>query len=158
MTYQSVGPVRFEPVTNVTATNSTEVGTRCTENGVEYVYVYNDGGSSILSGYGAVLQSGASGMSVTVSSVTSADFCVGVAVNTLTTATYGWLATRGIVAIEAGTTIASRGNFELGGNGTFDPHSNTSGGTLPGAISPFVGQALAEIVTGASGNAYISCL
>lgn len=164
MAFDGVGPVIFKGgVSNVTSTlgaNDPEVGARRWDGGREYVFVYNDGGEDIDPGLGAVLQSGATGYSVTVSSVTSNDLCVGVCRNaTLTTGTYGWLVTKGITPVEMIATsgsVSAGGLLELGANGAFAPYSNTSGGTLPGAISPQIGKALEAIVSSASGSAYIS--
>ena len=95
-------------------------------------------------------------MSVSVSAVTSADIVVGVCRNaTLTTGTYGWLVTKGITSIQMGATsgsVASRGLVEIGANGVFVPTSLTTGN-----LAPAVGQALAAIVSSASGSAYVSC-
>jgi hypothetical protein len=153
MAYQGVAPIFFGAVTDVSTTKAVDIGTERIENGVAYTYVYNDCNSSILTGNGVVLQSGASGMSVTVSSVTSADFLMGVAVNTITTGAYGWVVTRGITNVEMKTTsgsVAAGGLLELGANGEFVPVSNTTGN------GPVVGKALGAIVSGASGSAFIS--
>jgi hypothetical protein len=159
MSFQGIAPIRFGSVSMVTATlgpNDPEVGTRTTVNGRDYVFVYNEGGTTISQGMGAVIFSTASGYSVTVSSVTSADICVGVCYHAdIATTKYGWLVTKGIVPVEmmntAGT-VAAQGLIEIAGNGLFAPVSNTTGNKAPA-----VGKALAEIVSNASGAAYISC-
>jgi len=158
MSFYSADPVRFYGPSHVTATLGSkhpEVGTRAHIDGRDYVWVYNDGGEDIDPGLGAVLQSGATGMSVTVSAVTSADVVVGVCYHaTLTTGTYGWLLTKGIGKIEAGATsatIASRGLAHIADNGYWVPVSNTTGNIAPANV-----QALEEIVSNASGSAYIS--
>ena len=151
--YTSVGPISFEPVTAVTATPSVEVGVQRVEGSNHYVYVYNDCASTIPTALGAVLQSGATGYSVTVSSVTSFDVLVGVAVNTIAVGGYGWLLTKGITSVKMGATsgtVASLGLLELGANGLFVPQSNTTGN------GPVVGKALAAIVSSATGSAFIS--
>jgi len=153
---QSLSPVAFESVSAVTATNTVELGTRRTVSGNEYVYVYNDGGSDINPGYAAVPAAGTTSYSCTVSATTSADIVFGVCKHTtLTTATYGWLLTRGYVNIEtnaASGTVTTGTLIEVGANGDFSPVSNTTGN-----LSPAVGKALDTIVTGASGSAYVSC-
>lgn len=157
MSFNSVGPICFEPVSAVTATPSVALGTKRTEAGFDYLYVYNDGGANIASGHGAVLQSGVSGMSVTVSSVTGTGALIGVAVNTLTTGTYGWLLTRGITNIEVNTTsgsVAAGDSLVLGANGMWNRAQGTSGATA-GVAAVVYGQALAAIESGASGSAYI---
>lgn len=143
----------FEGVSNVTATNSVEVGMQRIDGDEEYRYVYNAGNSQINPGNGCVL-SAVTGYSVTVSSTTSADFLVGVVKHaTLTTGTYGWVVTRGFTSVEMGGTsgtVAAGGLIELGDDGEFYPVSNTT------ANGPVVGKAMAEIVSSASGQAYIS--
>lgn len=158
MSFYGVGPVRFGSISMVTATrgaNDPDVGTRIYDNGREYVFAYNDGNSQISVGKGAVLQSGATGMSVTVSSVTSADMPVGVCYHaTLTTGTYGWLLTRGIGKIQAGATsgtFAAQQLADIADNGFWTPVSNTTGNKAPARV-----QALEAIVSSAVGAAYIS--
>jgi hypothetical protein len=155
MAFYGVAPIAFEPVTAVTATPSVEVGTERQEGSNRYIYVYNDCNSSIPTAVGAVLQSGATGMSVTLSSVTSADLLIGVAVNTLTTGTYGWLVTRGITSVKMGATsgtVAAGDLIHLADNGLFVPVSNATG-----SKDNVAGKALAAIVSSATGSAFISC-
>lgn len=155
MTYQGVAPIFFHDVTDVSSTPKVDVGTQRVEGLNHYIYVYNDGGADITTGLGAVLQSGATGASVTVSSVTSADFLMGVAVNTLTTGTYGYLLARGIGTVQmkagASATVAAGGLIEVAANGFFAPVSNTTGNAAPAC-----GKALAAITSGTSGSAFIS--
>lgn len=143
----------FEGVSNVTATNSVEVGAERKVGDELYRYVYNAGNSQINPGNGAVL-SAVTGYSVTVSSTTSADFLVGVCKHsTLTTGTYGWLCTKGFTSVEMGGTsgtVAAGGLIELGDDGEFYPVSNTT------ANGPVVGKAMEEIVSSASGQAFIN--
>jgi len=157
MAFYSDSPVRMFGVSHVTAAlgaNHPAVGTRMNAAGREYVWVYNAGGEDIDPGLGAVLVAGATDMSCTVSAVTSADIVVGVCRNaTLTTGTYGWLVTKGITNIEmdgTSATVAAGGMVEIADNGTFVNVSNTTGN------GPVLGKALAEIVSNASGSAYIS--
>ena len=159
MSFYGADPVLFEGVSGVTATpggNDVGIGYRRTEGGKGYLKVYNDCNSDINPGYGVVLSSGVSGYSISVTSVTSADIVVGVAQSTtMTTGTYGWVVTKGITAVEMGATsgsVASLGLIEIGAAGVFVPVSN-----ITGVKSPAVGQALAAIVSSASGNAYVSC-
>lgn len=159
MGYYSSDPIRYLGVSNVVSSLESkypELGTRFVEDGREYVFVYNGGESDINPGYGAVIQTAATNMSVTVSAVTSADIVVGVCRNaTLTTGTYGFLVTRGITPVEmaaAAGTVAARGLIEIGANGVFVPVSNTSGNKAPA-----IGIALTATVSSASGEAYICC-
>ena len=156
--YNEVGPVLFEGVSGVTATpgpNDGELGFRRWKNGKEYLRVYNDCNSTIPPGYGVVLQSGVSGYSITLSSVTSADLICGVSQSTsMPTGNYGWVVTKGITAIEMGATsasVAAGALCELGANGLFVTVSNTTGNKAPSVV-----KALAAIVSNASGSAYVS--
>lgn len=159
MSFYGQSPIRFGSVSMVTATlgnNDPEVGTRVTEASGEYLFVYNGADSSAPVGFGMVVQTASTGFSCTITSVTSADICVGVVKHAaITTGTYGWLLTRGYCTVEmlaTSGTVAERGLLELGAAGLFAPVSNTTGNKAPA-----VGIALAEIVTGASGSAYIRC-
>lgn len=155
MTAYNVGPVVFGGVSMVTATlgpNDPELGTTTRFGDEEYVFVYNAGNSQISPAYGATV-SAVSGYSVTVSSVTDVDLLVGVCRHaTLTTATYGWLVTKGFVQIQMGTdnSMAAGGLVGLGVDGKFAPKSLSTG--VP---APAFGKAMAAIASGASGTAYI---
>lgn len=107
-----------ESVSAVTATPSVELGCRRTDSGNDYVYVYNGGGSQITQGYGAVLTA-CSNYTVSVSSAADARECfLGVAANaTLTTATYGWLMTRGFAKLQLANTQATGIMLCVGANG-----------------------------------------
>jgi len=148
MAFQGLDPILFESVSNVTASlgdRSPELGTRVIKDGVEYMFVYNAGGEQISPGYGCVHNSATAGFSVTVSSVSSADVLVGVCHHaTLTTDTYGWVATKGVVPVEVPDAASALGQLELEGNGAFVP-----------GTARVCGKALAAIASGASGNAYI---
>ncbi len=120
----SLSPVCFEPVSQVTLTPSVQLGTVRGDAGVGYVYVYNDGNSQISQGQFAVLagtNSLSSGYSVTVTNAASQAGgmkVVGVAHNaTLSTGSYGWLATKGIVlaALDASTVSMNAGDVVVAG-------------------------------------------
>lgn len=99
LSYHSL-PAEAESVSNVTLTPSVDLGTVRVVNGEEYVYVYNDSNTSLPVGYGAVM-SGNTGMSVTVSSATYFNACIGVVKHaTMASLTYGWLLTRGFSNIK----------------------------------------------------------
>jgi len=158
MAFYSADPVLFYGPSHVTATLGSkhpEVGTRAHVAGRDYVWAYNDCNSDINPGFGCVLQSAATGMSVSVSAVTSADIVVGVCYHsTLTTGTYGWLLTRGIGKAEMNATsgtVAAKDLLEIGANGDWQKVSNTTANFAPAA-----GCALEAIVSSASGAAYFS--
>lgn len=95
-------PAEVESVSNVTLTNSVDLGTVRIFGGEEYLYVYNDGGgASIPVGYACVIASGNSGYSVSVSGNTFFNAPMGfVKHTTLTTAQYGWVLTRGFTQVK----------------------------------------------------------
>jgi len=141
-----------ESVSAVTATNSVEVGTERRVGDECYVYAYNAGNSQIPPSYGAVC-SAVSGYSVTLSSITSVDFLMGVVKHsTFTTGTYGWLMTRGFcqVEMEADNSAAAGQILALAADGEFALKSNSTG--YP---TPAVGKTMGAIASGASGTAYI---
>lgn len=149
------GPIGFGSISMVTATlgaNDPEVGTMRREGDEEYVFVYNAGNSQIPPSYAAVV-SAVSGYSVTLSSVTSVDFPVGVVKHaTLTTGTYGWLMTRGFcqVEMEADNSAAAGQLLALAADGEFALKSNSTG--YP---TPALGKTMEAIASGASGTAFL---
>ncbi len=167
MANETISPVRFGSTTFSTAgaaagtpgsgpgPNDPQLGDFCEESGKRWVFVYNDGGASAAVGCAFVLNSAATGYSVTVSSVTSADFAIGVVQNaTFLTGTYGWIMVRGIGVAKmmtASGTVAARQNLELAANGLFYGASNTTGNGL------CFGQSISAIVSTAVGAAFITC-
>jgi len=167
MTFYSQNPVLFYGISHVTATLSSkhpEVGTRITHDGEEYVWAYHDCNSDIAPSYMVQLQSGATGMSVTITNTTNTGLPVGIVKHaTLTTNTYGWLLTRGHATVEMTAnsgTVAVNGYLTVGANGTAAPSlvqtalTTTDGATIE-TMQP-IGQAMAAIVSSASGSAYVS--
>jgi hypothetical protein len=143
----------FESVSQVTSTNSVEVGTRRRSGDEEYIYVYNAGNSELPPTYAAVV-SAVSGYSVTISSVTSVDFAVGVCKHsTLTTGQYGWLMVKGWcqVEMEADNSAAAGQILALAADGEFALKSNSTG--YP---TPAIGKTMEAIASGGSGTAFIS--
>lgn len=150
MSLDSISPVLFESVSNVTATNSVELGTRARSGDIEYVYVYNGGAQQISKGEGGYLSPTnlSSAMTVAVSNAASqsgGERFVGVAHNaTITTGAYGWLATRGpvYVALDASEVSMNAGDILVPGvDGGFVVRAGTSATGIP------VGVALNSLVT-----------
>lgn len=153
MTVYSASPIFFESVSQVTATNSVELGTHRREGDETYIYVYNAGNSQISPGLGCTV-SAVTGYSVTVSSTTSVDTIVGVVKHaTLTTGTYGWVLVHGFgqVQMQASNSAAAGQLLTVAADGEFALKSNSTG--YP---APAVGKAMAAIASGASGTAYIN--
>lgn len=157
MANETIAPIRFSSASFTTTSlgvNDPQVGDFCEEGGRRYVFVYNDGGASAAAGYGVVMNSAATGYSVTVTSVSSADFLIGVVRNaTLTTGAYAWVVCRGITSVQMGAnaSAAVRQNLELSANGTFAQVSNTTGN------GPCIGQALTAVASAGSTGAFVSC-
>lgn len=159
MAFHSEGPVLVESISNVTATRGArdpELGTRVIKNDKTYLYVYNAGNSQVPPSYGVVQAggSGTSGYSVTISSVTGADFLLGVVEHaTLTTGTYGWIVQKGLVDVEmeADNSCVTGQILAVAANGEFALKSNSTG-----YAAPAVGKAMESAASGASALAYIS--
>ncbi len=138
-------PMFNESVSAVTLTNSVQLGAIRMENGEEYVYVYNDGGASITAGYGAAPQSGSSGYSVTVTSVTNVDVFMGFCKHvTFPTASYGWLLTKGYVSVlngMASTALASGAMIVAGAAGAVNEATGAQTGPVMGRVYAATGSA-----------------
>ncbi len=152
MSLASISPILFESVSQVTATNSVQLGTRVKDsNGYEYVYCYNDGGVQISPGFGCIVKTGTSGFSATITSVKASaqDFIGVVKHSTATTATYFWAMTKGYANVEApaDSTITGAAFLVLDANGTFNAQSGTTG-----AFEPLIGMSDADVNTGSAGS------
>ncbi len=151
-------PVRFLGVSAVTTSrgkNDPQLGDETQEGSTKYLFVYNDCNSSLAVGNGVILQSGASGYSVTLSSVTG-DRIIGVVKNAaIPTAAYGWVVTKGFTTVQmmaaSGTASAAQTPLQIAANGLFAPASNVTGN-----IGGMLGWSLAVIASSTSGNAYIA--
>lgn len=154
MTVYNVGPVLFETVSNVTATPSIDVGTVRREGDEEYIYAYNAGSSTASVGKGVVV-SAVSGYSITVSSTTSVDFCVGhVKHADIPTGSYGWLCTKGWVQADAHADVS----FAAGALAILAADGKLTNKTIStGFVAPAHAKAMAAIASGASGTFFIKC-
>jgi hypothetical protein len=150
--------VRFQGVSFVTASlgvNDPKVGDRSQYGDEEYLFVCNIGSSTVSVGHACTV-SAVTGYSVTVSTLTSTDFIVGVCKHAvIPTGSYGWLVTRGFTSVEMGAdNSAAAGNIlGIGVDGTFAHASSSTGYT--GAV---YGKAMEAIASGASGMAFVTCL
>lgn len=158
-------PAEAESVSNVTLTNSVDLGTVRVVNGEEYVYVYNDSNTSLPVGYGAVM-SGNTGMSVTVTSTTFFNACIGVVKHaTMASLTYGWLLTRGFtnVKMAASSSGIVGGPIALGPSGTFQdiPTANSAMTSFSQLTSQFgllaVGVVVQATASAGTAYAYVRC-
>ncbi len=160
MTAYNAAPIRFAGVSMTTATlgaNDPQVGDRCSEGGIDYVFVYNNGNSQVSQSLG-MIATAAAGYSLTVSSVIDVDVCVGVARNaTIATSGYGWLATRGFLTVNFGANnSAAVGAFlQIGTDGAFAlrPASNATGL----AFGEVCGKVMSAVASGASVGVYLNC-
>ena len=93
--------VNEESVSARTATPSVAIGERRTQNGNDFMYVYNGSTNQIADlGRGVKMASQSTGFTVDVdtdpATTITADICVGVVQNaTIATGEYGWIMTRG---------------------------------------------------------------
>lgn len=144
----------FETVSQTTLTPSVDLGSRRSEGGKDYIYVYNGCGASITSGYGVTV-SLLSGYTVTVSSVTEVNGCYGVANTTMATAVYGWVQTKGFVKIKLSdnNSMALNDPMILGTDGTFGVNSIATGNLdIPCGVS------IQAVASGGSGSIYLRAL
>jgi hypothetical protein len=140
----------------VTATlgkNDAELGTKMWYGGKEYVLVYCSDEAS--KGH-AVCMTGTTGYTVSVGTVTQVDHPVGwVQEATLTTGTYGWVATRGVLNVQmsAAVSVPIGGLVQCGANGFMTAAQlSAATATLQGAA---IGRALSNIASTASGYVYV---
>lgn len=158
MAFYSVDPVRFGvDISGTTATlgvNDPEIGSRCVVDELEYLFCYNAGGEQIGVGQPVTL-SGVTGYSVTVSCITLVDLAIGARQHsTMTTATYGWIATKGIGTVEMSPdeSCVTGQILAVGAEGFGLASQSTDFQT------PTVAKALESIASGASGVAFFSML
>jgi hypothetical protein len=156
MAFYSADPVRFGvDISGTTATlgvNDPELGSRCSVDELDYLFVYNNGGEQVLVGQPVTI-SGVTGYSVTVSCTTLADLAMGVRQHsTMGTATYGWVATRGIGTVEMSTNESCvTGEILAVGAEGFGLASNSTD-----FQTPTVAKALESIASAGSGVAFFS--
>lgn len=156
MAFQGLAPVLFESVSQTTATNSVELGTRAVVDGNAYCYVYNGGNSQVSIGEG-VITSGLSGYTVTVSSTTMVDAFLGVCNHaTIATGYYGWVMTKGYANVKtpADSSIASGDILVAGGDGRWTVNS-----VVTNAVAPFIqGRCVGATGSAGVGRAFVSLL
>ena len=124
MALNNISPILFESVSQTTLTNSVELGTRRIDSsGYEYVYCFNAGNSQLSPGFGAIVSTGTSGYSVTITSVADGihQFVGVVKHATMVTAAYAWILNKGFSQLEAGadSTVTGALYLALKADGTF---------------------------------------
>jgi len=98
--YHSADPVCFESVSNVTATPSVQLGEERMYLGEKYVYVF--AAKELPVGYGAV-KTGTSGFTCVATGSVSGEFCAGFVKHAaISSGSYGWLLTKGVVDAKNG--------------------------------------------------------
>jgi len=152
MGLQLISPVLFESVSNVTSTNSVELGSRRRDaDGYEYIYCYNAGNSQLSPGFGCIVVSGTSGYSVTITSVAGGahDFVGVVKHATVATAKYGWILYKGFSKLEApaDSTVTGANYLVLKADGTFGTLSATTG-----KMEPIVAMSDLDVDTASAGS------
>ncbi len=160
MTAYNAAPIRFSGVSMTTATlgaNDPSTGDRCSEGGVEYLFIYNNATTQMSQNLG-VIATGVAGYSLTVSSVTDVDVCLGVVRNaTIPTNAYGWVATRGFVTVNfsAANSAAVGTYLSLGTDGGFStrPASAQTGIQM----AQVCGKLMSAVASGGSVGVYLNC-
>ncbi len=149
--------IRFAGVSQVTATlgkNDPEIGARCTVGNANYVFVYCS--DEAAPGLAVTMTGTAGGFTVSVGTVTGVDYPVGwVQHTTLTTGTYGWVATGGILKVQMSAAVScpTGGLLAVGGNGFMIPSQlSLATSTLQ---APAVARAVSNIASTTSGYAYV---
>lgn len=149
--------VQFNTPSMVTATlgkNDPELGTRWTYGNAEYVFVYSSDAISV--GLAACMTATAGGWTCSVGTVTGVDQPVGWCQHaTLTTGTYGWLATRGIINVQMSVNVSAAigALLTLGTNG-FMISTQLSAATSV-IQGPAYARALSNIASATSGYVYV---
>ena len=162
-------PVEVESVSNVTLTNSVDLGTVRVYNGEEYVYVYNAGPVTISVGQCGFMSAN-SGFSVTVTATTDGqDLPIGFVKHAdMKTASYGWLLTRGFTTVQNGMASTALTIADLiipAAAGAVRKQMAPSLGTALSQTTVFFGPVIGTVVSGcASGGtgsslavAYVRC-
>jgi len=155
MTVYSNSPVCFEGVSQVTSTNSVDVGTRRIVDDEHYIYCYNAGNSVIAPHLGVTL-SAVTGYSVTVSSLTSLDLMIGINKHTtIATGQYGWIMTQGfsLFGAHANNSFAAGAIIAGAVDGAFIDKSAST--TVTG---PIYGKAMEAVASGGSGTGFFTFL
>lgn len=151
--FQSAGPVEMEGISNVTATNSVDLGTRRVVNGETYVYFYNATGSSVTQG-AALTVSALSGYSLTRSTTAQADIAICFAKHaTVPAANYAWGLVRGLVAPLNVSAISAGILLGIGADGVVQTYL---GGSFPTGVC--VGKMVGSAVSSTGGGlAFVTC-
>lgn len=135
MGYNGISPVFFKGVSNVTAVPDVQLGTRRHENGEDYVYCYNNTGSSVTAG-ALMTTSGLSGFSFTRSTTAGLDLAM-VAVKhvAVPAGEYFWGLTRGSLRLLSAT-ISAGNVIQVGVDGaaTSSPGGSFSTGVVIGKM------------------------
>lgn len=122
MGYNGIAPIFFKGLSNVTAVPDVQLGTRRLENGEEYVYCYNNTGSSATQGCLMIASGGVSGFSFTRSSTAAIDIpMVGVKHVTVPAGEYFWGLVRGTMYILSAT-ISAGNPIAIGADGVCQSH------------------------------------
>lgn len=151
--FQGADPVNFEPVSNVTATPSVQLGTRRIVNGEEYVYFYNATGSSATQGM-AMTSSGLSGYSLTRSTTAEIDAVICFVKHAdVPAASYAWGLVRGLVSAQLASAISNGLPIQVGTSGFVATYA-TAAQSFPAVI---LGKTLASGVSSTSVLCYVKC-
>lgn len=150
--FQGISPISFESVSNVTATPSVQLGTRRVVNGEEYVYFYNNTGSSVTAGM-AMTCSGLSGYSLTRSTTADTDLVVCFNKHAAVPAgSYAWGLVRGLIQAEFNSTMVTGIPITVGTDGQVKTFCTASG-----SYAVYLGKTLSSATATSFGLCYVKC-
>jgi hypothetical protein len=121
---------------NTATTAKYNLGTRRTQNGVDYIYTQNGGPASTTEGYG--LSHHTTVTDVGYTDTTADEKCFGVAVSVIAKDSYGWLATRGPVSVYSTAGLTAQKPITLGAAGVFATADSSTQACIAGVAGATV--------------------
>lgn len=144
----------MEGVSSVTATNSVEIGARKTVAGEDYVYCYNNTGSSVTQGAAMTISGAVSGYSLTRSTVSGADVVICFVKHaTVPAANYFWGLTRGLVNPTNVSAICAGVLIGVGDDGVVKTYATSTSFDM-GVLGKMI---VSSVSSTGGGVAYVKC-
>lgn len=153
MAFYGLDPVCFESVSNVTATNTVELGTIRFHDGEYYKYVH--AAKTVSMGIGGVY-TGTSGKTIVATGAVSGEHCAGVVKHeSIPSGQYGWLMVHGVVNMwnaKAGSVPVANEPAFLGTDGGFaNERVTVTNAVMHGHV---IGKVLSAGASGDTGASY----
>ena len=114
-----ISPILFEPVTAITATASTELGSERKEGDKKYKYIYNGGAAAATTGTAVSILTAAAGPNTCTVSTTAGHMVEGFVTDTIAAASYGWILKEGpqTISVASGSSSLAVGAQQVGTDG-----------------------------------------